>query len=545
MPKNISENEQKPKKNASAKAKDAKPVSNKRSVKPVRESKKVQKTDDKMDASVKESIAKTNLEIETGTSEQQRNGKTWMTWKKGVIIGILGIGILFVGLSLNKIISTTKNIIDSDNPTPLLEQLGIIIGGEDRPLRGENEDRINVLLLGIGGDGHAGGTLTDSIMIASFQPSTNQVSLLSLPRDLVVKIYDDENPKLWEGRKINFAYELGGMNLAKEKVTEVTGLDLHYYVLIDFAGFRKLIDDVDGVSIDIERSFTGLYGANELSLPCPTAQLYYLTDGAYCAIPFKRGVETMDGETALIFSRIRKLAPGSLNPEEGSDFARGQRQQKILESFKEKVLSTNTLLHLGRVNDILDSLGDHLETNMEIWEMMKFADLVSNVSNEDIISRVVDDSPQGLVYSKIYEPTGAYVLVPQAGEYNFSEITLMAKNVFENAETAKEQSTLQILNATTQNGLAARTAETLQAYDVDVIDVGNAPDQTMPTTKIYDLTMGEKKLTLDLLLELVDGTVASEQQTNELLETDPDEDFFDSSADFIIILGNNVSQTSP
>ena len=76
----------------------------------------------------------------------------------------------------------------------------------------------------------------------------------------------------------------------------------------------------------------------------------------------------MDGERALIFSRVRKLAPGSLNSEEGSDFARGQRQQKILEGFKEQVFSSSTLLNPKKISDLLGNAGDHLETNMEFWD---------------------------------------------------------------------------------------------------------------------------------------------------------------------------------
>lgn len=468
----------------------------------------------------------------------------WWTWKKGVLLTILALVILGVGYWLNALSSTSRSIIDSDNNTPLLEQLGIILTGENRPLVGEAEDRINVLLLGIGGDGHAGGTLTDSIMVASLEPSTGQVALLSLPRDLVVKIYDDENPKYWEGRKINYAYEVGGMDLAVEKVSEVTGLDLNYYVLMDFSGFRSLVDDVSGVTIDIDRSFTGLYGANELSLPCPTAQLYYLDDGAYCAIDFQRGVEHMDGERALIFARVRKLAPGSSNSEEGSDFARGQRQQKILEGFKDTLFSASTLTRPGRVKNVMDSLGDHLKTNMELWEMARLAEMVKDVNNDDIISRVIDNSPQGLLYSKIYEPTGAYVLVPQAGEYNFSEIHTLANNIFEHAETIKENAVVQVLNGTSQNGLAAKAAEQLQLYDIDVAAVGNAPDQEQLMTKIYDLTNNEKTLSLELIQGVVGGTLANQKDVDKLLASDVTGEYFDSTVDFIIILGENAKLNS-
>lgn len=465
------------------------------------------------------------------------------SWKHGTMVIMLLVVLLLAGFAYKLFKLTTQNI-GTENGTPILEQLSIMIGGEDRPLQGEAEDRINVLLLGIGGEGHDGGTLTDSIMIASIKPSTSQVALISLPRDLVVKIYDDNNPKLWEGRKINLAYELGGSDLAVEKVSEVTGLDIHYFTLIDFSGFQQMIDDIEGIDVEVDRSFTGLYGAKELSVPCPSSQKYNLEDGDYCAIAFQRGVETMDGERALIFSRVRKLAPGSLNTEEAGDFARAQRQQKVLESFKEKLFSSETLIRPSRITTVLDSLGSHIETDMELWEIAKFLQLASSVDSNSVVSKVVDNSPDGLVYTTIAEQTGASVVVPRAGDYNYTEIHRFADSVFEHGETIEEESTVQVLNGTTTNGLAAKTAELLSTYDIEVIDVGNALDGKQTETRIYDLTNGEKDDSLNLLLDVVGGKVATSMELNALKIIDPEEATIDTSADFIVILGKDLTATN-
>lgn len=463
------------------------------------------------------------------------------SWKQGTLVIMLLVILLLAGFAYKLFKLTTQNI-GSEDGTPILEQLNIMIGGEDRLLKGEEDDRINVLLLGIGGEGHDGGTLTDSIMIASIKPSTHQVALISLPRDLIVKIYDDNNPKLWEGRKINLAYELGGPDLAVEKVSEVTGLDIHYYSLIDFSGFKKMIDDIDGIDVEVDRSFTGLYGAQELSVPCPVSQKYHLEDGDYCAIGFQRGVETMDGERALIFSRVRKLAAGSLNTEEGGDFARAQRQQKVLESFKEKLFSSETLIKPTRITTVLDSLGSHIETDMELWEIAKFLQLTADVEPDGVASKVVDNSPDGLVYTTIAEQTGASVVVPRAGDYNYSEIQRFADGVFEYTDTVQEDSTVQVLNGTATNGLAAKTAELLSTYDVDVIDVGNALDSRQTETRIYDLTGGKKANSLKLLLDVIGGKEATNMELNTLKLSDPDQTTIDTSADFIVILGKDLTE---
>ena len=443
---------------------------------------------------------------------------------------------------------------DQDGVTgELISQLGDLVQNRNEPVQGEDKDRVNVLLLGIGGEGHDGGTLTDTIMVASIKPSTKQVALLSLPRDLIVKIYDETDPDYWEGRKINYAYALGGIPLAIEKVSEVTGLKLHYYVVLDFSGFQKVIDDVDGIDVTVDRDFVGLYGAKDLSTPCPLKNLYHLDDGPYCAVRFTAGVEHMDGERALVFSRVRKLAPTSDNSEEGSDFARAQRQQKILQAFKEKLLSAGTAVRPQRVTDVLQDVDDHLETNLELWEIARLLELAGDVSTDNIIHEVVDNSPEGLVETTIYEPTGASVVVPQAGDYNYSEIQKLAKSIFkvapettvtpatETTTTATEPTAaiIQVLNGTTTVGLAARTGATLEEQGFTVSEIGNAFTTDYTATKLYDLTDGAKPATVELLQTNLGAVSATPAEVSILLSLDPDHNVLDTTADFIIILGTN------
>lgn len=437
----------------------------------------------------------------------------------------------------------------------VLGQLGALVTKYDTPVRGEQKDRVNVLLLGIGGEGHDGGTLTDSMMIASIKPSTQQVALLSLPRDLVVKIEDDTNPGYWEGRKINYAYVLGGMELAMQKVEEVTGLTLQYYVLLDFSGFRQLIDDVNGVDVTVAQDFVGLYGAKELSTPCPKRNLYYLDDGPYCAIAFTQGVEHMDGERALIYARIRKLAPGSPNGDEGSDFARARRQQAVLQGFKDKVLSAGTILNPTKISNLTTDLEDHLLTNVELWEASRMLQLVGAVAPDDIINQTVDDSADGLVHSTISTETGASVVVPNAGDYDYSEIRKLARTIFTlptNVGTTLELSlqsdgedaiTVQVLNGTYTVGLASTMAANVEAAGYTVSTVGNALTRDYSTTTLYQVTPDIDATQVTALQNQVGGALASSRQTETLLSLDREGSVLDSGADFIIIVGNDATVT--
>lgn len=157
---------------------------------------------------------------------------------------------IFFGIN---VIGSGENLAKTLGNASLWGQLKFLISSDDKQLAGEKENRINVLLLGMGGLDHDGPFLTDTVIVASFKPSTNQVALISLPRDLLVPIpgYD------W--RKINNANAFGEManpgqggELAKKVVNEIFDLPINYYVRIDFAGFKQIIDDLGGVTINVE-----------------------------------------------------------------------------------------------------------------------------------------------------------------------------------------------------------------------------------------------------------------------------------------------------
>lgn len=463
---------------------------------------------------------------------QQQNVQTFD--KRFLFIPFVLFGVL--GILAYAVYGTRQS--SAPQTSSLLEQIGELMNYKDEPLRGEENDRINVLFLGIGGEGHEGGMLTDTMMVASIKPSTRRIALLSLPRDLIVKIYDDEKENYWEGRKINYAYALGGVPLVLTKVSEVTGLKLHYYAIVDFEGFRKMIDDVDGIDVEVERSFIGLYGAKDLSLPCPNDSLYHLEDGPYCVITFTRGEQHFDGERALIFARVRKLAPGSPNTDEGSDFARAQRQQKILEGFQKKLLSPSTIVRPGRVTKVLEDIEQYFVSNLRLWEMGRLVELIGKGTNEEIIHKVIDDSPGGLVITKWYAPTGASVVVPTAGDYDYSEIRKLTKNIFEIAdeeEPEEKQTFVQVLNGTTVVGLAALTADMLSKNGFEISEIGNAQTSDVQTTLLYDLTSGATESSRTTLQELLPGEFASPD------DLDLTDEMFDSTADFIIILGTDAT----
>lgn len=476
----------------------------------------------------------------------------WFTWKKTLLISLGLVVVGAAGIGYYVLARTAQQVIHTTQPSSLFQQLQGLFGDQG-PLQGETADRINILLLGIGGAGHDGGQLTDTIMVASIKPSTKQVALLSLPRDLIVKFYNDNNPNYWEYHKMNNAYAWGGIDLAKEKVTDVTGLTIHYSIVLDFSGFNQLIDDVGGVDVTVDRTFTGVYGTKDLSIPCPKPQLRKLTDGWYCAITFDEGNETMTGERALMFARIRKGDPKAHNDAlDEEDFGRSQRQQKILESFKAKVLSANTLLRPDRITAMLNDVGTHLQTDLQLWEMARVGQLVLDLPRDQIISKVVDDKTSKLVESSYDKTYRSWNVTPRAGTTDYSEIQALATDIFATpqdttattvtaATEITEPAKVQILNGTSKNGLAAKTAETLRPLDITITGIGNAPgDKTVTTSFIYDLAEGKRATALDAVTKATGLKVASAVQLDTLLSTADSQQLLDTSVDFIIILGSDV-----
>jgi len=358
--------------------------------------------------------------------KKQRTHPTLRFW--GKIFIILAITLLVVGLSLSlkviSVISSQREKGDSERIS-IFQQISHLISKQGEKIKGEEEDRINILLLGVGGYGHQGSLLTDTIILASIKPSTKQVAFISIPRDLAV-----EYPGNYYWRKINNAiafgqemeYPGGGEALAIDLAQQVTGQKIHYYGRVDFTGFKEIIDGVGGIKVNVEKSFT------DYSYPTE--------DYGYQTISFSAGEQIMDGETALKYVRSRHGTNG-----EGSDFARAKRQQKVLMALKDKITSFSTLINAKKISEILNTLGNHTKTNMEIWEMLRVYRLIQGVNQSNIITAVLDNGPNGLLKNTT-GLNGAYILVPRAED--FSEIHKLCKDIFEQNTNSEEKAKISL-----------------------------------------------------------------------------------------------------
>lgn len=191
--------------------------------------------------------------------------------------------------------------------------------------------------------GRSGDDHSDSIMLVRADPKHHRIAYLSIPRDLRVDI-----PGHGSG-KINAAYQIGGPALAVQTVRELTGLPVNHLALVDFGNFKDLIDRIGGVTVDVPRAIV----SNRFDCPFKT-QAQCL---AWKGWRFARGKQHMDGERALIYSRIRE---NRLDRSE-TDVTRGERQQAVLQALASKLASLGTFFQLPFIGgDLLKPLSSDL-----------------------------------------------------------------------------------------------------------------------------------------------------------------------------------------
>lgn len=298
--------------------------------------------------------------------------------------------------------------------------------------------RTNILLLGIGGEGHQGEDLSDSMMVASIGVKNKDVALISLPRDIWVDSLK---------AKINSAYAFGeekqkgeGLKLAKSTVGETLDLPIHYGIRVNFAGFEKAVDLVGGIEVEVEKTFddykypiagkeedlcgltvkqeevdgqkkTVVYDATGSAYP----QDFDPFDCRYEHVHFENGKQLMDGSQALKFVRSRHGTN-----EEGSDFARARRQQLVLTAFKNKVLSLQTFLDPKKLVDLWGTFGQTIDTDIKVEEVPQFVKIFKLLKDTQSRTMVLDGGKEDSLLENPPEDQygGAWVLTPKGGNWS-------------------------------------------------------------------------------------------------------------------------------
>jgi LCP family protein required for cell wall assembly len=432
---------------------------------------------------------------------------------KRTALSLLGLMLIGGGFFALRLYMLERHVLRGGGKAPALAE-----NVDINKLKGEGDGRINILLLGNGGPGHEGPDLTDTIMLASIDPVNHNTALLSIPRDLWVKIPGDGY------QKINAAYVYGkqqsrakdektkdqaGLDLLDKTLSPIIGVPIHYHAVVDFSAFKQTVNSIGGVTFNVPET---LYD--------PTIA-WENHGNSYIAM---KGMQTFNGDKALLYARSRETS---------SDFARGQRQRQLIVAIKDKAFSLGTFSNPVKVSGLLSSLGNNVYTDFSLDDIMHLYKIESKIPSSNITSIDLVTPPHNLVTTG--NMNGLSIVQPREGLFEYGAIQGYVRNALKDSYIAKENAQIAIYNATNVSGLATKQSNYLKSYGYNVVTVGNTPTPTNPQkTEIVDMTKGVDKYTKHYL-ESRYGVTSTTTLPTSLGITPP------TGTSFVIIVGEDVA----
>lgn len=438
------------------------------------------------------------------TVKKEKKHRGWYRRKKLIATGAMvlligGAGIFFIG----KLASLSARMFSGGN---VLDLLG---GGTE--LKKDSKGWTNVLLFGTSEDdaGHDGAALTDSIMVLSINKSTKASTMVSMPRDMWVD-YGTACVAGYSG-KINALYQCyaengdvaKGANALSDKVGEVFGLDIQYYVKVNYTVVRQLTTALDGVTVNVKSGDSrGLYDINtKLKLP--------------------NGPATLQGEQALAFVRAR--GDGGGYGFEGSNFVREQNQQAMIVAIRDKSLSLGTLSNPTRIFSMMDALGDNIRTNFSTGEVKTLAGMGKDINN--IVHINLNDNDKRVVTTGSYN--GQSVVKPVDGIGVYKGIRAFIELQMSGGTVESEDAEIVVLNGSEEYGAAGKEREKLTDAGLLNITIGDTSYRPSSSFVWYDMTEGKMPKTQTKLSNIFGKKPAGSTLPSGV----------QSTADFVIILG--------
>ncbi len=338
------------------------------------------------------------------------------------------------------------------------------------------QETVNFLL--IGSDRRPGGSFrTDTMVIAILRPNEGQASLISIPRDLWVYIPG------WENQRINTAYQHGesvgypggGAGLLKETILYNLGIRIDHTAMVEFDGFRQIIDTLGGVDIPVSCAYTDWRLIDPSYDPQNEDNWYLHTAGP--------GLIHMDGDLALWYARSRQKS---------SDFDRGRRQQEVLRALFSQALQAGTLT---RIPELYNNLKDTVQTDLGLVDILQLSVYAPRMSVADIRSYYIRPP---YVSSWITEG-GAYVLLP-----NENALQGMLSEALSPATIPVEKQAviIDVMNGTSVEGYDALAATRLSyaGYETNIIP---SDRQDYAYSVLIDKTAAQDRSASDPILNVM------------------------------------------
>lgn len=416
---------------------------------------------------------------EVNLSQRRKQSNTNLGWQiAAMVLGIIFVcGSFFFGY---QIYDTVRAAVVALGLPDLGNVESITITGS-QPVQAQVPnisagERVNVLVMGIDKrPTEKCPCRTDTMMIATLDPKTSTAGLITIPRDLYVPI-----PGVGDGRvnQANFYGELykypgGGPALAKKTIEYNLGRQMHYYVLVDFAGFIKVVDTLGGIDIDVPKAIDDPQYPDE--------------NFGFRPIHIPAGRVHMNGDLALVYARVRH---------NDSDFGRSRRQIQVLMGIRDKALRLDLL---PKLPTLLQSMWGTIQTDMTPQEVLALAVSASKVKTENIKTATIDQS----MTIEFITAQGADVLWPDRAKIGqlLEQIIPSDTPADLAAQVKKEGAKVLVLNGTNSANLGERTAKYLQAQGYLINAYGNADRFDYSKTVLVDYS-GTKSGTITALAKL-------------------------------------------
>ena len=400
----------------------------------------------------------------------------------------------------------SENTLPTATLQPLLET----------PEPWDGKSRVNILIMGLDArDLKDTAPRTDTMILFTLDPVNLTAGMISIPRDLWVKIPGSDYNKINTAYSIGESYKLpgGGPALAVKTVEDLLGVPIQYYAQIDFEAFIKFVDHIKGVKITVDSPI----------------RLDIL--GTQTTVPLEPGTYTLPGELALAYVRMRNT--------EGGDFDRAQRQQQVIIAIRDRILDFNMMpTLLANANAIYADLSAGIRTNLTLSQALSLAQTIMKVPRDQIKQAVIDGEYVNFGKS----PTGLDILRPipdkirELRDEIFYGQTTSASSTAQDIQAIlqDEHANVSVRNASSVAGLAEKTAEYLKGQGINVVEVTDAGYQVYSRVTLY----GSKPYTLRYLVDLLKITSSS----NIVYAYDPA-----ATVDIVVELGDDwaASNTLP
>jgi LCP family protein required for cell wall assembly len=391
----------------------------------------------------------------------------------------------------------------------------------------DGKERLNILLVGV--DEQGGGFNTDTMITVSIDPQTNQVVMFQLPRDTVDvpvppgpmrNYYGD----VYQGKINSFAVSanrndffagnrkdhIPGLNALKAILGNLYGLDIKYYVEVNFTGFKDVVNALGGVTINVQ-------------VPVLDDN-FPQQDGHRQRLFIPAGIQHMNGQQALDYARSRKST---------SDFERAARQQRVLVSLREQLDIGEAIKN---IDALANAIGSSLKTDIPPELVPSLLGLADKIGSRQI--RSVTFTPPFYQTECLNCPPRGYIIQPRVARIRGAVAD--AFNIDPNFAAARdamlqEGAQVWVLNGSGRTGEAARLAQYLNYLGMDATAPNVRPDTNglqQTTLRAYNGAADAMPLTLAALQQVFGVEV--EQKTDPNIR-----------ADFIVITGVQTPQLTP